>query len=213
MDTGAIPVDRGQTYYNGNAIDVSSGYANVDGVHLEGSMRIFTASDPSNRMVRRNGGDVRAVLVRNRSGQTLLPKRAVVWAAGYRGKGVAGYARSDAEEVAGVVDEFLPAGGVPDGDLFWLVVQGPTLVKSAIANYSADIAEGDWLAALTATTSALTGGHTGGGRMGPAKNTFTAAETTDGTGIRHTRNVFGRAASACVTNNTNADVLVDMRLY
>lgn len=213
MDTGAIPVDRGQTFYNGEPIDVSGSYANVNGVHLEGAMRIFGAADPNTRINRRNGGDVRAILVRNRSGQTLLPKRAVVWAAGQRGKAVAGYARSDAEEVAGIVDEFLPAGGVPDGDLFWIVVQGPTLVKSSIANYSADIAEGDWLAALTATTSALTGGHTGGGRLGPAKNTFTATETTDGTSNRHVRNMFGRAASACVTSNTNSDILVDMRLY
>jgi hypothetical protein len=78
--------------------------------------------DPSGRLVR-------VKVVRNVSGQNLKPSRLAVFKAldPYETQ-VDGYTFAVGDRPAGVIDEFLPAAGVPNNDLFYLVINGPTLV-------------------------------------------------------------------------------------
>ncbi len=141
-------------------------------------------------------------IVRNNSGAALLPKRAVKFnlTAGKGFVDVAGYSTVTAEKSA-IVDEFLPAIGVPNGDLFYVVVQGPTLVKtSSQAGAENSIAVGD---GLHATTGATTGATTAG-RAGEAL--FTGATAVLAGQIS---NVIGRAMSAMTTAQTNTDILIN----
>lgn len=205
------PIARGMTFYNGNTIDTS----NYDGVHLEGTVVAFTDVDPSNKTVPRSGGQTIYVIVRNTSGVTLPTRRAVTWASGYRGKRVDAISRTTAQEVAGIVDDHIGSGGVPNGDLFLLAVKGPHLVKAPLTgaehSVAAGVAIGDLMVALTQATSASTNGITGGGRFTTQNGTFTAAQTTDGTAINMIRNAVGRAMSAITsgqTTDSSVNVLV-----
>src|SRR4051794_5355755 len=111
----AAPFARGETYYNGGTIDQSD----LGGANLEGKEYVFevnapddpTKSDPSGR-------PVRVRVVRNKSGQNLKPARIAVFKAAdpYETQ-VDGYAFAVSDRPAGVIDEFLPSAGVPDGDL------------------------------------------------------------------------------------------------
>jgi hypothetical protein len=67
------------------------------------------------------------------SGGVLLPKRvAKLNTGGATAGAVAGQVSAYAAlgDIGGVVDEFLPAAGVANNDLFWLVVEGPTKVTT-----------------------------------------------------------------------------------
>lgn len=202
MNDTTAPFDRGRTFYDGRTIDTN----NYDGTHLEGLVASFPDTDPSNRTLRRSAGQTICVLVRNTSGVTLPPKRAVAWASGYRGKRVDSITRTTAQEVAGIVDEHVGTGGVPNGDLFWLCVKGPSLVKAPLTGaehaVAAGIAIGDMLVALTQATSSSTNAITGGGRFTTQNGTFSAAQTTDGTAILMLANKVGRAMSAITSGQT-----------
>jgi hypothetical protein len=111
----------------------------VGGAQLEGTEWVFEDKDYSlgtgMTALSRTGRPVRVRVVRNKSGGVLLPKRAVkpgtANRAAYAGQ-VSGYAATvGTDVVAGVVDEFLPAAGVVDGDLFYIVVEGPGMVTTA----------------------------------------------------------------------------------
>jgi len=141
-------------------------------------------------------------LVRNTATITLEGKRLVTWEAGYIGKRVNGYARTDYEpNVAGVIDDRL-TNGLPANDMGWLVVQGPVLVKSALSDYAADLSAQGRVACITAATSQCTTA----GRITPFSVTtsYTTAATETHTKIL---GILGRAISGRTTNNTNADVL------
>lgn len=144
-----------------------------------------------------------AVLVRNTSGVNLLPGRHVKWQAGFRGRRVDGYTHTTAQEVAGVVDDQLPAGGVAPNDLFWLLRKGPALIKTPINGGAANVfAEGDVLIALTAASSqANTAGRPG--------KLDTAVTTSTGAAII---NRFARVMSAMTTAQTDSSMLVDLEL-
>jgi ketosteroid isomerase-like protein len=184
-------------------------------VQLEGQSQEFRNDDPAATAATgpklRDGQTVTCRLVRNASGVALLPKRVVTWTAAYRGRRVAGYCRVDAEEVAGVVDEHLPAAGCPTDDLFWLCVDGPHLVTMP-ASAVVDVVEGDVMFALTATTAQQTASTTSG-RIQPWTGlTSTATASTDGTHTKRIINALGRAMSAKNSSSTNGDLLVDIRL-
>lgn len=207
-DVATKRIPRGKGWHNTGTAIASADYG---GVQYEGTVRVFGDFELNTNALeplrRRSPGDVVCVLVRNVSGFNLLPGRLVKWAAGYRGKRVAGYANVDYEEVAGVVDEFWPSTGVPDGELFWLVVKGHTLVKTSLAgNAQNNIAVGDILTALTAATT----GATTAGRVQPRALPFSATETTDGTMTKVLTNFIGKAASAKTTAQTNNDLLVEL---
>lgn len=192
---GQPPLTRGQT--------TTDGVANFAGTVWTFEDVDLTQSYTAAR-VKRTNQRVQCRLVKNNSGIALLPKRAVVYKAGTNQTEVDGYARTTAAEVAGIVDEWLPSAGVANGDYFWIVVQGPTLVLNDIASgASTVIAERDPLVALTAATSqATTAGR------------FATQDLTGATQVlaNAVQNAIGRALSAKTTAQTNADVLVDVNL-
>jgi hypothetical protein len=193
----------GETFYGPNQTIDTNNYGSSVG--LEGTEASFDDVDPSNRLVRRSNRRKRCAFVRNVSGLTLTSKRLVTWQADYRGKRVDGYARLTATNIAGVVDEHIGTQGVRNGDLFWLTVGGPTLIKTDLAGGANNlIPEGTVLVSLTAATS----GATTAGRVAPQD--LTGATAVLGAQIQ---NHVGRAMSAKTTANTNADILVDLEIY
>lgn len=154
--------NRGKTYLKGPLRTPDTTGTTTKAI--EGIIKTFRDLDYSNVSngvaAPRSGGEVTCILVRNSSGIALLPGRVCVWKVNAVGKEVDGYTAEDAlvgtrlAIPAGVVDEFLPAAGVADDDLFWLVVRGPCLVKKSLdAN---TLTEGQAVVAITAATSQAT---------------------------------------------------------
>lgn len=116
----------------------------------------YSNTSPSNTSTKapRSGGEVTCLLVRNSSGIALLPGRVAVWKTGAEGKEVDGYTTVDSAKAAGVVDEWLPATGVANNDLFWLVVKGPCNIKKSLDANA--LAVDDYVIAITAATSQAT---------------------------------------------------------
>lgn len=149
----APPFARGETYANGSSeiLLAASGPFGLGGINLEGKEFVFEpnadaqsvsynslGADPSGRAIR-----VR--VVRNVSGVNLKPARLVTYSKvdPYETR-TDGYTFALGDRVAGVVDEFLPAAGVPDQDLFYLVIDGPTQFTQLSASSSV-LAIGDRL--------------------------------------------------------------------
>lgn len=71
---------------------------------------------------------IEALWVKNSSSGALLPCEIVTWGT----PGTIVTAKADALDVAaGVVDPYIPAAGVADGEHFWLIVSGPCKVIHA----------------------------------------------------------------------------------
>lgn len=188
------PFSMGETYYNGGTIDTND----LGGANLEG--KEFEFED----VIRNTGMRIRVRVVRNTAAIALLPKRLVTFstAAGYHGRRVTGYATLTSVN-AYPVDELLPAAGVPVNDLFYIVVQGPALVKTDIASGANNVAAiNDIFVSLTAATS----GATTAGRIAPQD--LTGATALLGNQVQ---NRIGRAMSAQTTANTDADLLLYIR--
>lgn len=203
MDTGVKTPGRGSTWYGpSNTIDTNN-YGST--IHLEGQCVIFHDMDPTATTTRLSGMDVKCLLVRNVSGITLLPGRLVTWQSGYRYRRVDGYSAVSNCEVAGVVDDFLPTAGVRNGDLFWLVVQGPcraTLSNTAAECATSLVAEGNFLTAVTAASTVVS--TTAGRFTGRAADlTCAILDCTNGTNALFLMNHFARAISASTTANSN----------
>ena len=203
-DTCAFP--RGKTFYDGTTIDVSSSYANVGGIGLEGQVHYFpcTAAETTGRP-RRDQTLVKALCVRNVSGVALLPSRRVVFKAGSEGKRVDGYARTTYDNVrlTGVVDDHLPSTGVPDGDLFWLIRGGKCLVKTTHAADGGNVlVVGDRVVGATAANSTAT----------TASGCVELQVLTGATAIlaSQIQNAIGIALTARTTANTNRSTLNDL---
>lgn len=197
-------ISRGHGWHGTGATVASADYG--ISAHYEGAIRTFRDTTPSDHTIKRSNIDIVAKLVRNVAAVALPPKHLVSWASGYRGKRVDGRTCTTAQEVAGVVDELWPTSGVPIGEMFWLQVQGPCLVKSPYVAASAtmDWSIGDWLVAVTAATS----GATTSGRI--SIQDLTGATALLGAQIQ---NRIGQALSACTSANTNVDKLVDLKLF
>lgn len=139
-------------------------------VNLEGKEFVFEANSqdsesgfPVAATQNPNGHAVRVKVVRNRSGVNLKPARLVHFdetATAYPAlaggtnvnleTGVDGYTFALADSPAGVVDEFLPAAGVPPYDLFYVVIDGPTLFTNK--GTAATILRGSRLIPATGTS-------------------------------------------------------------
>lgn len=203
---------RGKTYLTGpNRTADSTGTSSKA---IEGTVKKFrdfdyTGGTPS--VAPRSGGEVIAILVRNSSGVALLPKMAVTWKSGQRGKQVDGYADFAPDRaIAGIVDEWLPSTGCPANDYFWLVVKGPTLALTAKEADGTNVIEvDDWLVNVTAAASTHS---TSAGRVIPA---ISVAGITTNITFAQSSNLykFARAMSAKTTANTNADILINVQLY
>jgi hypothetical protein len=191
------PFARGETYYNGGVIDPNDPLG-LGGENLLGKEFLFepnsqdqgtgypAAGDP-------NGRPIRVRVVRNVSGQALKPGRLAHYnvANGVNGEvGVDGYTAGIADRPAGVIDEFLPAAGVPNNDLFYLVVDGPTQVTTAHTG-TISIAQGARLVPATGTSRT----SDDAGRV--AVQDLTGATATLAENIMH-RVGFADAAAAAV---------------
>lgn len=202
--------NRGKTYLSGpnRTADTTS----TSTKSIEGLVKTFADLDYSvNPAVPRSQNQVVCILVRNSSGVALLPKRAVTWKVGQRGKQVDGYAEFCPDRaIAGIVDEWLPAAGVANNDYFWLTVKGPTFGLTAIEGDGTNVIEvDDWLVNSTGANSTAT---TVSGRVIPAVSV--AGMTTNITfGQSLNLYKFARAMSAKTTANTNANVLINVDLY
>jgi hypothetical protein len=199
----APPFQRGETFYNGSPINA----ADLGGTQHEGKEWVFEDLDLSVRGAKpaRTNRQVTCRCVRNVSGGPLLPKRQGVYqkvGVNY-GARVDGYVSVTAERSAGVVDEWLPAAGVPNNDLFWLVVKGPSRVLTDPAGAATNVFNvGDLIVALTAATSQATTA----GRVAPQD--LTGATALLGNQIQ---NRIGRCLTAMTTANTAADMLVEVQ--
>ncbi|HQD86739.1 MAG TPA: hypothetical protein PK822_07505 [Bacillota bacterium] len=123
MDYAAKPFGLGQTYFGRTPTADEQAKVSM----LEGYEAIF--SDTVQEGARLTNRRRRAVLVRNDSG-ALSPGTVVNWKNGYVGKRVGGKTGAGIQAVAGVVDPELNAD-VANGDLFWLIKEGPVTVTAA----------------------------------------------------------------------------------
>jgi len=134
---------RGQTL---GVTDASQGSA------VTGSQKVFTDTDPrtSNASVHLSNRLVHCIAVRNTSGGALLPGAVVKFKKAAILDEVDGAAAAATDAPLGVVDEYLPAAGVANNDVFWLVVAGPTAIPTAGTPASGDL--------LTVTAGAAASG-------------------------------------------------------
>lgn len=153
---------RGTTLMSGTNPDPTAGGA------FTGSQKVFLDSDP-----RTNSGGVvlsnrlvTCIAVRNTSGGPLLAGTVVKFKKAAILDEVDGPAADATAVPIGVVDEYLPARGVANNDVFWLVVSGPTAITTA--------------AALTA--GALVTVTAGAAAVGTAANAIGAAISVPATG-------------------------------
>lgn len=203
----ALP-NRGKTYLTGpnRTADATA----TSAIAIEGTVKSFkdmnyTTTSGGQIKGYRSGGEVTAILVRNDSGQALLPGRVCIWKAGHVGKRVDGYTAADGlvgtriAIPAGVVDEFLPAAGVADDDYFWLVVRGPSLVKKSLdAN---TLTQGEDVVAITAADSL----GTTSGRIKSFLQTSNSTEMAN-----QAAHKIGVAMSTSATTDANVLVYVNL---
>lgn len=188
------------------------------GMIAEFPVAASTANDNRGNKARLVGKTIRAVVLRNESGQTLYGGKVARLTAtagyslitsvdGYMAGGVA---------VANpiVIDDRLATNGVADDDLFWGVFSGPQALSTAIGTGSGDheraIAVGDSLVNATGTTITAT---TSGRVTLPIFTAATAGNTSNGyDAFRFSNNLIGVALSAATTAQTNTAILVDTRI-
>jgi hypothetical protein len=204
------PFPRGDTFYNGGAIDAN----NLGGLQWEGKEWVFEDINILSGVgakQSRSGQYVTCRIVRNVSGVNILPKQLCVFQTAFTAGAYGGRVDGLASVGAGAdwcfpADEYLPAAGVPNNDLFWLVVKGPALCLTDLAGGANNsIAVGAPLVSLTGTSSQATTA----GRVMPQ----TLAISTTGATLplaNMIQNRIGRAMSAMTTAQTNAGVLVDV---
>jgi hypothetical protein len=135
------------------------------------------------------------------SGQALLPGPIAKYkvAAGVNAEtSVDGYTASVSDIPAGVIDEFLPPAGVPNNDLFYLGIDGPTQVETAKTG-AVSIAQGNRLVPGTGTSNT----SDDAGRV--------AVQDLTGTGAAFANNIenrIGIADAAATTNNALINAVV-----
>lgn len=143
---------------------------------------------------RPNGSTLKVMVVRNVSGGVLLPKRTVQLKTDNTLHGILnevhGYANTVAAPLCGFVDPYLPSTGVPDDNLFLMVVHGPmyAVMSGTEADTLGDITVG--LPLVTAATgTSLT--DTDGGRVARANPAAPAdATAAQAAAILHMSNVI-----------------------
>jgi len=201
------PFQRGETFYNGGTIDSN----NLGGANLEGQERDFEDLDYSALTGVRPARTNRLVTcrcVRNVGAVALKPKELVRFqnTAGVRPGRVDGKTTVTAADFAGVVDEWLPAAGVPVNDLFWLAVAGPTEILTPLEGDVNNVfAVGDVVIAHTGATS----GATTSGRV-IVQGLGAATTVAEDVAANKIQNRVGQAVSARTTANTNVGLLVDV---
>jgi len=144
------PFGRGQT----------AGVTSTQGGSFVGVVKSFTDVELSTGKVLTNR-EVVCVAARNNSGAAVTAGQIVKFDPADLTRGVSGTSSSTSDVLVGVADEYLPAGGAAIGDIFWVVVRGPTTV----AKTSTAIAAG---AAIGTSTTAGSGAAPVGTTIGYA---------------------------------------------
>lgn len=212
------PFSRGETFYNGGTITADSSTSLYGGYEHEGKIwefedLIYTQSGVVGSKQYRTNRAVKCMACRNKSGISLLPGYVVQFSTsgGSTTLGsISGYCTKDGQSLVGVVDEWLPSGGVPANDLFWVVVGGPTSVYTPPDGGADNVfVVGTELIALTAAASTAA---TTAGRVQPL---FAALSTSVTNGLTTNTtlalNVLGYALSAATTANTNTSILAVLK--
>jgi hypothetical protein len=199
MDVSKLKV--GQTAYGPVATVDTAGLPDWPGVE-----KWFPDENPSTGSRRSNRAVLRR-LVRNSSGINLKPKRLARFKVGTLGAEVDGYTHTSAQGSYCVLDEFLPAAGVRNGDICWAVIRGPTTVITAIAADATNVInQGDLVIAASGATS-QSDPFAGRAAVYSINAATTADQTLNLQGAIHS---LGRAMSAQTTANTDVDLLVDV---
>jgi hypothetical protein len=211
------PFSRGETFNNGGTITADASTGLYGGYEHEGKIwefedLVYNQSGVVGSKQQRTNRMVKCMAVRNVSGIALLPSRLVsLQKGGTDGRFVLGradgYSMAFAGSLVAVVDEWLPAAGVPDKDLFWAVVAGPTTVTTDPAGTTATnvFAVGDEIVALTAAASTSS---TTSGRVAPYATALTSNTTF---GVSYALNILGYALSAVTSGFTNGALLVNLK--
>lgn len=118
------------------AYDAESG----DGSHILGVRKVFRDENPTTGALNSNR-TVECIAVKNTSGSALLPGQVAKFKNDALLTEVDGLAVA-ATTMMGIVDEYLPAAGVPNGEVFWLVVRGPSTVVKTATSVSSGAAYG-----------------------------------------------------------------------
>lgn len=124
IGTNSAHFGRGETGYNGVV-------PNANALLFEeilGTIKNFPDRNPITN-ADLTGLQVTCILLRNTTGAALLPKD-VIKLDGTRPTKDASAKSTAANQLFAVVDEYLPAGGVADDDVFWAVIKGPTTAKA-----------------------------------------------------------------------------------
>lgn len=136
-------IPLGKTYFQGTTPDITSGSA----IAAEGASRTFPNLDPDSTypvQKLRDGSTIRAVMVRNGSGGTLVPGDAVTWLADYHGRRIGAKVTATQGRAAGIVDPYRTVSEtIAANDLFWLIVEGDCECNLPTAGSSGGIAQGD----------------------------------------------------------------------
>jgi hypothetical protein len=209
------PMELGQT------LDGKDADGNLTNEDKLGEIHTFPANTltggPNRQKGVKTGKAIKAVLMRNTSGLTLLGKRLgrVDRTAGYgMTKNVDGYTAAIYERGVVVIDPFLPSTGVADDDIFWGIIEGavPILLPLVDTSHTADIAVNDPLVSATGTTS----GVTTSGRITHVRFANATAGGTEAalSAFNNIYSCIGRAMSARTSQETTAgaDLLVDVAI-
>lgn len=208
-----LPFPRGKTYFGSGTPVTTAGDSSYDFEGREYLVDdvIYTPGSTYGQLRSRDKVTLR--VVRNSSGFALLPKRLVAFMDGtHWGRRVAGYTISHTQKGA-LVDEYLPATGVADGDLFYVVMDGPATGTTNLASATSNIYTYGAIAfALTVNT---TSGATTAGRLRVVTSdvtTFDSSATDYSLLFNTLKNYVGHAmTTTAVSTNTAADILVRVR--
>lgn len=113
---------------------------NGDGSNVVGTRKVFRDENPTTGVINSNR-TVECIAVKNSSGSALLPGSVAKFKDAAILSEVDGLATTSTA-LMGVVDEYLPAAGVADGEVFWLVVGGPSTVTKTSTSVSAGASYG-----------------------------------------------------------------------
>lgn len=199
----ATPFGRGFTYHRGEVPAEAqwAQSAQIEGVEAEFA-DLAPRTEAGAMLTRRSARPQKAVAVRNASAISLKPGRACVWKTGYRNRRVAGYQHAQFGEIAGFVDEHLPAAGVGAGDVFWLIRGGQ--VYAITDGTATTITAGDKLVAAAGTSAE----NDDAGRVEAVTSSGEAEDAT----FDETLHVAAVAIGAKASTAVNSQILIDVTL-
>jgi len=113
---------------------------NGDGSTVVGTRKVFRDEDPKTGALKSNR-TVECIAVKNTSGSALVPGAVAKFKDAAILSEVDGLATTSTA-LMGIVDEYLPSAGVPNNEVFWLVVRGPSTVTKTSTSVSAGASYG-----------------------------------------------------------------------